>query len=68
MVRPRALAAVATAWRNSAFQTTVVAIATQKDRPAALAFIKDFVERAKSDGTVWRAFDEAGLGGLPIAP
>jgi polar amino acid transport system substrate-binding protein len=53
---------------DGAFQTTGVAIATQKDRPAALAFIKEFVERAKSDGTVRRAFDEAGLGGLPIAP
>jgi polar amino acid transport system substrate-binding protein len=53
---------------DGAFQTTGVAIATQKDRPAALAFIKDFVERAKSDGTVRRAFDAAGLVGLPIAP
>jgi polar amino acid transport system substrate-binding protein len=53
---------------DGAFQTTGVAIAVQKDRPAALAFITDFVERAKSDGTVRRAFDEAGLNGLPIAP
>jgi polar amino acid transport system substrate-binding protein len=53
---------------DGAFQTTGVAIATQKGRPAALAFINDFVARAKSDGTVRRAFDEAGLDGLPIAP
>jgi polar amino acid transport system substrate-binding protein len=53
---------------DGAFQTTGVAIAMQKGRPAALAFIKDFVERAKSDGTVRRAFDEVGLNGLPIAP
>jgi polar amino acid transport system substrate-binding protein len=40
----------------------------QKDRPAALAFVKRFVESAKSDGMVRRAFDAAGLSGLPIAP
>jgi polar amino acid transport system substrate-binding protein len=51
-----------------AFQTTGVAIAVQKDRPAALAFVKRFVEGAKSDGTVRRAFDAAGLSGLPVAP
>jgi polar amino acid transport system substrate-binding protein len=53
---------------DGAFQTTGVAIAVQKDRPAALVFVRDFVDRAKSDGTVRRAFDEAGLSGLPIAP
>jgi polar amino acid transport system substrate-binding protein len=53
---------------DGAFQTTGVAIAVPKDRPDALAFVKDFVDKAKSDGTVRRAFDAAGLSGLPIAP
>jgi len=53
---------------DGAFQTTGVAIAVPKDRPAALAFVKNFVDTAKSDGTVRRAFDAAGLSGLPIAP
>jgi polar amino acid transport system substrate-binding protein len=53
---------------DGAFQTTGVAIAMQKDRPAALVFVSDFVARAKSDGTVRRAFDQAGLDGLQIAP
>ncbi len=53
---------------DGAFQTTGVAIAVQKERPAALAYVKDFVERAKADGTVRRAFDDAGLKGLPVAP
>jgi polar amino acid transport system substrate-binding protein len=53
---------------DGAFQTTGVAIAVQKDRPAALARVKDFVERAKADGTVRRAFDDAGLKHLAIAP
>jgi polar amino acid transport system substrate-binding protein len=53
---------------DGAFQTTGVGIALQKDRPVALAFVKNFVEGAKADGTVRRAFDAAGLSGLPIAP
>jgi polar amino acid transport system substrate-binding protein len=53
---------------DGAFQTTGVAIAVQKNRPAALAFVRDFVETAKADGTIRRAFDNAGLNRLPIAP
>ena len=53
---------------DGAFQTTGVGIAVQKNRPAALGFVRDFVERAKSDGSVRRAFDAAGLSGLPLAP
>jgi polar amino acid transport system substrate-binding protein len=53
---------------DGAFQTTGVAIALHKDRPAALAFATDFMVRAKADGTVRRAFDDAGLSQLPIAP
>jgi polar amino acid transport system substrate-binding protein len=52
---------------DGAFQTTGVAIAVQKDRPAALAYVKDFVESAKANGIVRRAFDDAGLNRLPIA-
>lgn len=53
---------------DGAFQTTGVAIAVQKERPAALAYVKDFMESAKADGTVRRAFDEVGLNHLPVAP
>jgi polar amino acid transport system substrate-binding protein len=53
---------------DGAFQTTGGGIAVQKDQAAALGLVKDFVERAKSDGTVRRAFDAAGLNALPIAP
>jgi polar amino acid transport system substrate-binding protein len=53
---------------DGAFQITGVAIAVPKDRPEALAFVKRFVEGAKSDGTIRRAFDAAGLSGLPITP
>jgi len=53
---------------DGAFQVTDVSIAIAKDRPAALAFIKEFVARAKADGTIRRAFDDAGLKGLAVAP
>lgn len=53
---------------DGAFQTVGVAIGIQKNRPAALAYVKAFVEEAKKDGTVRKAFDSAGLQALPIAP
>jgi polar amino acid transport system substrate-binding protein len=53
---------------DGAFQTTGVAIAVQKDHPAALEYVKDFVESAKANGLVRRAFDDAGLNLLPVAP
>jgi polar amino acid transport system substrate-binding protein len=53
---------------DGAFQTTGVAIAVQKHRPAALEYVKDFVETAKANGVVRRAFDDAGLNRLPVAP
>jgi polar amino acid transport system substrate-binding protein len=52
---------------NGSYQITGVAIAVQKNHPAALAYVKDFIERAKADGVVRRAFDDAGLNGLSIA-
>jgi polar amino acid transport system substrate-binding protein len=53
---------------DGAFQTTGVAIAVHKDHPAALAYVKDFVESAKANGIVRRALDDAGLNRLPVAP
>ncbi len=53
---------------DGAFERFGVGMAVQKDHPAALAYIKNFIERAKADGTIRRAFDDAGLNGLPIAP
>jgi polar amino acid transport system substrate-binding protein len=44
------------------------AIAVQKDRPAALAAATDFIERAKADGTVQRAFAAAKLKDPVLAP
>ncbi len=53
---------------DGAFQKVGVAIAVQKDRPAALEFVTGFVDGAKTDGTVRRAFDNSGLQQLTIAP
>jgi polar amino acid transport system substrate-binding protein len=53
---------------DGAFQTTGVAIAVQKNRAAALAYVARFIEDAKANGTVRRAFNDAGLLDLPIAP
>jgi polar amino acid transport system substrate-binding protein len=53
---------------DGAFQTTGVAVAVHKDRPAALAYVTGFVQSAKANGIVRRAFDDAGLNGLSVGP
>lgn len=51
-----------------AFQVTGVAIAVRKNQPAALEAVSRFVTQAKAQGVVRRAFDDAGLNNLQIAP
>ena len=53
---------------DGAYQITGVAISVPKNKPAALAFVTGFIEKAKADGTVRRAFDAAGLRDLSVAP
>jgi polar amino acid transport system substrate-binding protein len=53
---------------DGAFQVNGVAIAVQKDHPAALAYVTAFMNRAKSDGVVRKALDDAGFGQIAIAP
>jgi polar amino acid transport system substrate-binding protein len=53
---------------DGSFQKVGVAIAVHKERPAALACVKTFIDSAKSDGTVRKAFDNSGLQQLAIAP
>ncbi len=50
------------------FWETGTAVAIPRNRPAALMFVTDFIERAKADGTVQAAFDAAGLRGAKLAP
>jgi polar amino acid transport system substrate-binding protein len=49
-------------------QTTGVAIAVPKNRPAALAYATTFIEDAKASGLVRQAFERAGLGSEAVAP
>ncbi len=53
---------------DGAFQTVGVAIGIQKNKPAALAYVKAFIEEAKKDGVIRKAFDDAGLQALSVAP
>ena len=50
------------------FHTTAIAIAVPKNRPAALAHVRAFLEDAKASGSIRRAFDKAGLRSAVVAP
>jgi polar amino acid transport system substrate-binding protein len=50
------------------FLQTGIAIAVPKNRPNALAYATTFIEEAKASGLVRRAFDDAGLRELVVAP
>jgi polar amino acid transport system substrate-binding protein len=43
-------------------------VAVPKNRPAALAYVTDFIETAKATGVVRRAFDKAGFKDAVVAP
>jgi polar amino acid transport system substrate-binding protein len=50
------------------FHASGVAVAVPKNRPAALAYVSAFIEKAKATGTVRRALDDAGLRNAAVAP
>jgi polar amino acid transport system substrate-binding protein len=50
------------------FWAVGVAVATPKNKPAGLAYATAFIEEAKADGTVERAFAAAKLKGAQVAP
>ncbi len=45
-----------------------VSVAVPKGRPAAMAYVTDFIEDAKANGVVRRAFDKAGFKDAAVAP
>jgi polar amino acid transport system substrate-binding protein len=49
-------------------QSTGVVVAVPKNRPATREWAARFVEDAKADGTVRRAFDSAGFADVAVAP
>jgi polar amino acid transport system substrate-binding protein len=53
---------------DGSFLQTGIAIAVPKNRPNALAYANAFMENAKASGIVRRAFDDAGLNDLVVAP
>ncbi len=53
---------------EGSFHIDGVAVAVPKNRPAALAYVTDFIETAKATGVVRRAFDDAGFKDAVVAP
>jgi polar amino acid transport system substrate-binding protein len=51
-----------------AFLNSSTAVCVPKGRPAALAYVSDFIEEAKASGLVRRALDEMGLTASQVAP
>jgi polar amino acid transport system substrate-binding protein len=50
------------------YQATGVSAAVPKGHAAALAYVTQFLEKAKADGTVRKALDHAGLPEAAVAP
>jgi polar amino acid transport system substrate-binding protein len=50
------------------FHAAGTAVALPKGKPAALAYVTQFIEEAKRNGVLRRALDDAGFAGLPMAP
>jgi polar amino acid transport system substrate-binding protein len=50
------------------FQATGTAVAVPKGRAAALGYVSSFIKKSKTDGTVRRALDAAGMKDAPVAP
>jgi polar amino acid transport system substrate-binding protein len=53
---------------DGGFLKSTTAVAVAKDKPAALAFVRAFVEEAKASGLIRRALDEMGLTTSQIPP
>jgi polar amino acid transport system substrate-binding protein len=50
------------------FHKTGIAVAVPKNRPDALAYVRGFLETAKTSGLIRRIFDDAGLQSTAVAP
>lgn len=53
---------------DDAFLNSSTAVCIPKGRPAALAYVSEFIEEAKASGLVRRALDEMGLTASQVAP
>ncbi|HEU5019064.1 MAG TPA: transporter substrate-binding domain-containing protein [Pseudolabrys sp.] len=53
---------------DDAFLNSSTAVCVPKSRPAALAYVSEFIEEAKASGLVRKALDEMGLTASQVAP
>ncbi len=53
---------------DDAFLNSSTAVCVPKGKPAALAYVSEFIEEAKASGLVRRALDEMGLTSSQVAP
>ena len=53
---------------DDAFLNSSTAVCVPKGRPAALAYVSDFIEEAKASGLVRKTLDEMGLTSSQVAP
>lgn len=53
---------------DGGFLNSTTSVAVPKDKPAALAYVTEFIEEAKSSGLVRQAFNEMGLNASVVAP
>ena len=51
-----------------AFLNSTTSVCVPKGKPAALAYVTEFIEEAKASGLVRRAFDEMGLNASVVTP
>jgi polar amino acid transport system substrate-binding protein len=69
ILRARAATLPGSRLLDDSFAGLHLAVALPKKRPAAARYVTQFVEKAKADGTVQRAIEDAGLGGeVNVAP
>jgi polar amino acid transport system substrate-binding protein len=53
---------------DDAFLNSTTSVCVPKNKPAALAYVTEFIEEAKASGLVRQAFDEMGLKSSIVAP
>lgn len=53
---------------DGGFMNSTTSVAVPKGKPAALAYVSEFIEEAKASGLVRQAFDEMGLKMSQVAP
>ena len=53
---------------DGGFLNSTTSVAVPKGKPAALAYVTEFIEQVKASGLVRRAFDEMGLTSSVVAP